>query len=350
MMNIYIIFLLFFLSSILFIPIQDDDPVADCEEIVIKEFQENDLLVWSTFVTHGEIKGPEDLEFDESGNIYTGSEDGKICKISPSGSFKVIGRTTGRPLGLKLDKEKKNLIIADAINGLLSLNIDTGVFTILTSESDDGIKLLFTDNLVISEDNTIYFSDASFKHSLDHLILDFVSGVGYGRLLKFNPKTREITTLMKGIYFANGVALSKNEEFVLICETWKSRILRYWLKGPKNGTSDVFIDGLPGLPDNISYNGKDTFWIALVQPSKGFGLFIKPYPTIKRLIARLPKFLQNFSVPFGGVLGVDESGFNKMFLEESKGKVISSLTTTAKEYEGYLGSLLETQDIVKCKL
>jgi hypothetical protein len=57
--------------------------------------------------------------------------------------------------------------------------------------------------------------------------------------------------LLKDLYFANGVALSANEDFVLVNETYRYRISRYWLKGEQAGTQDVFIDNLPGLPDNL---------------------------------------------------------------------------------------------------
>lgn len=55
------------------------------------------------------------------------------------------------------------------------------------------------------------------------------------RLIHYNAKTKENTVLIDGINFANGVALSEDEEFVIVAETAGSRILRYYLKGPKKG-------------------------------------------------------------------------------------------------------------------
>ena len=40
------------------------------------------------------------------------------------------------------------------------------------------------------------------------------------------------------------------------------RIQKYWLKGPKAGTSEIIMDNLPGFPDNISSNGKGIYWVA----------------------------------------------------------------------------------------
>jgi len=54
-------------------------------------------------------------------------------------------------------------------------------------------------------------------------------------LIHYNAKTKENRVLIEGIHFANGVALSEDEEFVIVAETAGSRILRYYLKGPKKG-------------------------------------------------------------------------------------------------------------------
>lgn len=43
------------------------------------------------------------------------------------------------------------------------------------------------------------------------------------------------------------------------------RCMRYWLKGELEGKLDVFIDNLPGAPDNINLAPDGSFWIALLQ-------------------------------------------------------------------------------------
>lgn len=44
------------------------------------------------------------------------------------------------------------------------------------------------------------------------------SGDDSGRFLKYNPKTKETTVLVRGLQFANGVSLSKDGSFVVFCE------------------------------------------------------------------------------------------------------------------------------------
>ena len=103
-------------------------------------------------------------------------------------------------------------------------------------------------------------------------MFDLLEARPHGRLLRYDPATRQTTVLLRDLYFANGVALSRGEDFVLVNETYRYRTRRFWLKGPKAGTSDVFLDNLPGFPDNIDGNRKGSFWLALFtvrNPDRG---------------------------------------------------------------------------------
>ena len=59
-----------------------------------------------------------------------------------------------------------------------------------------------------------------------------------GALYAYDPKTSKISKLIDGTYFGNGVVLSKNEDFLLMTETSKYRVLRYWLKGKNKGKTE----------------------------------------------------------------------------------------------------------------
>jgi sugar lactone lactonase YvrE len=43
-----------------------------------------------------------------------------------------------------------------------------------------------------------------------------------------------------------------------------------WLKGEKAGEAEIFVDNLPGNPDNIRLGSDGHFWIALPQVSHPF--------------------------------------------------------------------------------
>ena len=211
------------------------------------------------------VDGPEAIAFDDEGKMYTANEDGRIIVLSRDGTDPYdFAQTEGRPLGLKFDLQG-NLIVADAYEGLLSIDT-TGEITILSTECDS-LPFLLTDDLDISSDGIIYFSDASSVNNLENNGDDW--GEPNGRLLAYDPQTNETSLLLDGLYFANGVALAPDESYVLVNESSLGRVRRYWLAGPNTGETEVFsyIYGNIGwegwvLPDNITYNDEGIFWVA----------------------------------------------------------------------------------------
>ena len=62
-----------------------------------------------------------EVVLDTTGNLYTGLEDGRIVRVPVAGGKpEVVADTGGRPLGMKLDAAG-NLVVADALRGLLSV-------------------------------------------------------------------------------------------------------------------------------------------------------------------------------------------------------------------------------------
>jgi sugar lactone lactonase YvrE len=145
---------------------------------------------------------------------------------------------------------------------------------------------------------------------------------------------------LQNLYFANGVALSSKEDFVLVNETYRYRIVRYWLKGPRAGEHEVFIDNLPGFPDNISSTRRGTFWLALFTVRNPTVDALHPYPFLKAQLAKLPKSLWPKPKPYGLVLALDEEGRITRSLHDPTGQLLREITS-AREYRGhlYLGSL-----------
>lgn len=43
------------------------------------------------------------------------------------------------------------------------------------------------------------------------------------------------------------------------------RCLKYWLEGENKGKTEIFVEHLPGGPDNINLAPDGSFWIALLQ-------------------------------------------------------------------------------------
>ena len=228
------------------------------------QYQQNTRLAPVQKLSLGEGHNPEDVALDADGKIYAGFEDGRIMVLQPDGTQpRVFANTGGRPLGLVFDRSG-NLIVADAVKGLLSVN-KAAEIKVLAAEAD-GVRFGGLNDLDVGADGTIYFTEASAKYPMSQFTYDLLEHQPNGRLLALDPQSQKPRTLFRGLYFANGVAVSPDQSFVLVAETGKYRIRRVWLKEPKMGQSDVFIDNLPGFPDGISSNGRDKFWLALVTP------------------------------------------------------------------------------------
>ncbi|MFC4480350.1 hypothetical protein ACFO3N_25060, partial [Flavobacterium chungangensis] len=54
--------------------------------------------------------------------------------------------------------------------------------------------------------------------------------------------------------------------FLVVAETGAYRLTRLWLTGHRAGESDVFADGLPGFPDNLSTGPGGLIWVAMAAP------------------------------------------------------------------------------------
>ncbi len=248
---------------------------------------ESILLGQSTFqvdiekIGEGICKGPEAIAIDNEGHIYSGMADGRIIRLNSDGSNpEVFAQTDGRPLGLKFDSEG-NLLVCDAYKGLLSISLDGNV-SVLTTEYD-GKPFKLTDDLDILINGTVYFSDATYKYSLDNYWPNDYPQAN-GRLLAYDPTRKTTSLILDSLYFANGVVLGPDQSFILVAESWKERVRRYWLTGSQQGQSDIFTYKLPGYPDNITFNREYIFWLAIYNgPILGLDLlgnikYILEYP------------------------------------------------------------------------
>ncbi|KAI9085687.1 hypothetical protein K1719_032293 [Acacia pycnantha] len=187
--------------------------------------------------------------------------DRKLCDGSTDLNKEPI---CGRPLGLKFDMKNCNLYIADAYFGLLMVGPRGGVAKQLAiSAYNGGAPFKFVNGLDI-DDHTgvIYLSDSSTVYPLRQVQMISQNGDKIGRLLKYDPKTKKVEILLQGLAFANGVALNKDGSFLLVAEFSSRKINKFWLKGSKIYTSELFAT-VEKLPDNIKRDKNGDFWVGL---------------------------------------------------------------------------------------
>lgn len=305
------------------------------------QYEKNSKLAPVQRLSLGDGHGPEDLAFDSSGRIYAGFEDGRIIQLQSDGTQpRVFANTGGRPLGLAFDRQDQ-LIVTDAIKGLLSID-KSGQVKVLATEAD-GEKFGCLNDLDVATDGSIYFTEASNRFPMSQFTTDLLEHQPNGRLMVLRPQSTKPETLLRGIHFANGVAISPDQSFVLVAETGMYRILRVWLTGEKQGKSEVMIDNLPAFPDGLSSNGKDKFWVALVTPRQPMFDWMLPRPFLRKVVYRLPNFLHPKPQRYSFVIALDQTGRVVENLQNGTPDCYAQIANVI-EHDGalYFGSIGET--------
>lgn len=298
---------------------------------------ENEQLHAIEWLARGNGQGPEGIAVDAQGRLYAGYDDGRVMRLDAHGAHaELLANTGGRPLGITVLGDD-SIVVADALKGLLRIDSQRTLHTLATEA--DGLPLGFTDD-ADHHGNIVYFSDASSRHGIHQLMPEVFESRAHGRLLAHDLAAGTTTTLLDDLYFANGVAVGPDGAYVLVNETTRYRVRRYWLTGARAGQSDVFIDNLPGMPDNISFNGQDRFWLALYAPRPAALDALLPHPWLRKIVFRLPAALHPAPAHKARVLAVDLNGQVRADWQDNRPSAYAPITSAVQfEKTLYFGSL-----------
>lgn len=279
--------------------------------------------------------GPEHIEFGPDGRLYTGVLSGAVLRMNPDGSdIETIARTGGRPLGLAFDAAGR-LVIADALRGLLRLEA-SGALTVLANEVD-GDPIRYADAVVIAADGTMFLTDASRRFSprvfgtFDAALLDIMEHSCTGRVLAFDPVAGRAQTVVNGLCFPNGVALSGDQRHVFVAETGEYRI---WKVDSSARDLDaraaaaggdprarVIVANLPGFPDNLTRSQDGKLWTGLTKPRSAAIDALADRPFLRGVTLRLPKPMWPVPPVYGHVLAFNEEGRVLDDLQDPAGRI-----------------------------
>ncbi|CAH2064391.1 unnamed protein product [Thlaspi arvense] len=256
------------------------------------------------------------------------------------------------------------------ICGLLNISNDGKKMELLTDEAE-GVRFKLTDAVAVGDNGVLYFTDASYKYDLHQNGFDILEGKPHGRLLSFDPTTRTTRVLLRDLYFANGVSMSPDQTHLVFCETsvysfslismiislciessshcalnhhltlsssWcvpRRRCSKYYINEER---VELFIQDLPGYPDNIRYDGDGHYWIALPSGVTTLWKLSMMFPFLRKLTAMAAKYgFEPMFMENAGVLQVDLDGKPIAWYHDHK----SSHITTGVKIGKYLycGSL-----------
>lgn len=282
--------------------------------------------------------GPEDVAVDAAGRIYTGTAEGVILRWYSNGNGPdEFARTDGRPLGLDIGPDGR-MWVADAVRGLLSVEPAGAVREAVTEAG--GVPVGLADDVEVGPDGVVWFTDASTRFSWQDWKLDVLESRPNGRLIRHDPRRGGAEVALNGLHFANGVAVDPGNQFVLVVETTRYRVRRYWISGPNAGRDDVWLSGLPGFPDGISRGEGGLFWLTVVSPRKATVDGLAGVPWSRSMIARLPRALWPAPGAYNLVLGLDADGRIVHALHDPAPGEVALITSVQQSGDLlYLGSL-----------
>jgi len=316
------------------VPIEPVSWQAPADQGLVDPFEPNDRLQAAVGINLGSYEGPEDAAVGVDGHVYTTTFSGHVIQIDGQhvSEFAFVG---GKPLGIERDRDG-SFLVANAYLGLQRIDRSGSVSTLL--EQVDGQALTYANNLAIGPDGTIYFSDSSRKFgarsssgTYEASLLDLMEHGGHGRVFAFNPLTGSVKLLLENLNFANGIAVSEDGSFLLVSETGHYQILKHWLAGDRQGRTEVLLKNLPGFPDNLKSGADGRFWLGLAAPRNILLDRLSTYPSVRKMVQRLPPFMRPKAVASSHVIAINGAG-----------EVLMNLQDTAARYPIVTG-VLETK-------
>jgi len=284
---------------------------------LVGPYAPNDRLANAGAIDLGEFEGPEDATAASDGVLFATTRSGAVLRIDPrDGAVSRLTTVRGRALGIE-SGPGDTLLVANAFAGIQSIAADGSVATL---PMDSGP--VTANDLAVAGDGTIYFSESSSKFSAvdtgdtyEASLLDLMEHGGHGRVYALTDG--RLRVLVDGLNYANGVALSADERYLLIAETGSYRILRHWLAGPAAGTTEVILDNLPGFPDNINTGQDGRFWVGLVAPRAASLDRLAGRPFLRKVVQRLPAAVRPKARPSSHVIAISGDGDLLLSLQDT---------------------------------
>jgi Gluconolactonase len=310
----------------------------------------NTKLANLKMISIGTEVGPEHIAIGKDGKLYTTVASGNILRMNPDGSAQeVFVNTGGRVLGFDFDASG-NLIAADVNKGLLSISPNRKI-TVLTDKVN-GDPIRYADAVVVTKSGKIYFSDASTRFApkdwggtFEASVLDILEQASTGRILEYEPAKKITRLVAKGFSFANGIALSQDEQKLFVNETGKYRVWKISVNARDldisnpSGLAKVLFRNLPGYPDNLMRGLNGKIWLGFVKPRNPTIDKLATNPFMRKLTLRLPRAMWPVPKTYGHVMAFTEDGKVVADLQDPSGAYPETTGVTETADRLYMQSL-----------
>ncbi|CAI5459029.1 unnamed protein product [Closterium sp. Yama58-4] len=287
-----------------------------------------------------------------TGDLYFADAYFGLHRVGPGGgrAEKLVDTVAGKRMlmtnDLDVDADGKNGVVYFT-DGSTRVGLGGGKAEKLV-DTVAGKRLLMTNDLDIDADGkngVVYFTDGSTRWQRKDFFLATLEGQPDGRFMRYDIATGQTKVLVKGVAFANGVAISRDRTFVVFCETSYMRCHRYFIRGPKTGKAEMFVN-LPGYPDNVSLNPRGRFWIAINSRRTPMSEVLARSPFARYRLLNDPVGLQAAYVAAVGlshgiIVEVDNNGVITDVLEDKLGRnVVAASEVVERKGKLWIGSVM----------
>jgi len=230
------------------------------------------------------LEGPV---FDAAGNLYVADIPwGRIIRIDPAGSWNLVAEFDGEPNGMKF-ADARTLVIADYKNGLMALDVATGVLRPFL-ERRNSERFRGVNDLVFDSGGNLYFTDQGQSGMHEPT----------GRVYRLAPDGR-LDLLLSNVPSPNGIVLSPDERVLFVAATRGNCVWRAPLMpdGSVAKVGQFFTSHGPSGPDGLAMDEEGRLLVA--NPGLGY-VWVLDHRAEPVVVLRSKEGMSLTNLAFGG--------------------------------------------------
>ncbi|CAN5659398.1 SMP-30/gluconolactonase/LRE family protein [soil metagenome] len=212
----------------------------------------DDVTIFADGLDH-----PECIAVHPDGSIWAGGEAGQIYRISADGKeVREINNTGGFTLGIAFSPDASWLAVCDLKNHCVwKLDIASNELTTFATGAE-GVSFNIPNYPAFTKDGRLFVSESGAFREVTGKIFCFDKG-GNGVIWHDGP-----------FNFANGLAISANEDYLYVVCTWLPGVERIQINANGTaGTRETFCILQTTCPDGIAFDADENLYIACYAPN-----------------------------------------------------------------------------------
>jgi gluconolactonase len=193
---------------------------------------------------------PECVAFDREGHLWAGGEAGQVYRVDPSGRVRTVATLGGFTGGIAFSPLDQALYACNPAHGLVRVEPDGRHAVFATGAG--GHRLVCPNFPVFDRSGGLYVTDSGNWKRRN------------GFLLRYGPDGSG--RVIGGPFgYANGLALSADEDVLFMAESDTDRVYRFELDGDgglRPGDAEVYVEAAGRLPDGLALDEAGRLYVA----------------------------------------------------------------------------------------